>query len=105
MCIGLPMRVVESDGSFAWCEAEGQRERLDMMLVGDQPVGAWVLAFHGAARQLMSEREADQALAARKALGAVLSGRGDLDEFFADLVDREPVLPAHLQPARPAKVP
>jgi len=97
MCIGLPMQVVELDGSFAWCEDGNERERLDMMLVGEQPVGAWVLAFHGAARFLLSEQEAAQARSARMALAAVLSGEGQFDEFFADLVDREPMLPAHLR--------
>jgi hydrogenase expression/formation protein HypC len=105
MCIGLPMRVVEPDGSFAWCEAGNERERLDMMLVGDQPVGTWVLGFHGAARQVLSELEAAQALAGRKALAAVLSGQGCIDDFFADLAGREPQLPAHLVPAQSAKGP
>ncbi len=97
MCIGLPMRVVEPDGSFAWCESGSERERLDMMLIGEQPVGTWVLGFHGAARQLMTEEEAVQALAGRQALAAVLSGEGNIDDFFADLVGREPELPAHLR--------
>ena len=97
MCIGVPMQVVEQDGSFAWCEADQQRERLDMMLVGDQPVGTWVLGFHGAARQLLSETEAAQARAGRQALAAVLRGDERIDEFFADLVGREPELPAQLR--------
>jgi len=97
MCIGIPMQVVAQDGSFAWCEGDQQRERLDMMLVGDQPVGTWVLGFHGAARQLLSETEAAQARAGRKALAAVLRGDERIDEYFADLVGREPELPAHLR--------
>ena len=97
MCIGVPLQVVQIDGSFAWCEADDERERLDMMLVGEQPVGTWVLAFHGAARQLMSALEAAQARAGRQALAAVLGGEGEVDEFFADLVGREPELPAHLR--------
>ena len=76
MCIGLPLRVIEPEGSFAWCEADDERERLDMMLVGEQPVGTWVLGFHGAARQLLSEEEAARARAGRQALAAVLSGDG-----------------------------
>jgi hydrogenase expression/formation protein HypC len=103
MCIGMPMQVIERDGSFAWCEADRQRERLDMMLVGDQPAGTWVLAFHGAARQVLSEQEAAQARAGRQALAAVLAGDADIDDFFADLVGREPALPAHLRPAASGK--
>ncbi|HEX7436733.1 MAG TPA: HypC/HybG/HupF family hydrogenase formation chaperone [Caldimonas sp.] len=97
MCIGLPLRVIEPEGSFAWCEADDERERLDMMLVGEQPVGTWVLGFHGAARQVLSEEEAARTRAGRRALAAVLSGDGRIDDFFADLVGREPELPAHLQ--------
>ena len=103
MCIGMPMQVVASDGSFAWCEAGNDRERLDMMLVGEQPVGTWVLAFHGAARQVLSDEEAAQAHAGRQALAAVLSGAGDIDDFFADLVGREPELPAHLRALPPGR--
>ncbi len=99
MCIGLPMQVAEPDGSFAWCEAGDERERLDMMLVGEQPAGTWVLAFHGAARQVLSVQQAAQAQAGREALAAVLSGSGNIDDFFADLVGREPELPAHLRGA------
>jgi hydrogenase expression/formation protein HypC len=98
MCIGLPMQVIDREGSFAWCEADRQRERLDMMLVGDQPAGTWVLAFHGAARQVLNEQEAAQARAGRQALAAVLAGDTDIDGFFADLIGRAPELPAHLQP-------
>ena len=99
MCIGTPLQVVEAAGSFAWCEAGDERECLDMRLVGDQPVGTWVLSFNGAARQVLSAEEAARALAARRALAAVLSGDGCIDDFFADLIGRVPRLPAHLLPA------
>ncbi len=98
MCIGVPLQVLQLDGPFAWCESGGERERLDMRLIGEQPVGTWVLAFHGAARQVMSDLEAAQARAGRQALAAVLCGADGIDDFFADLVGREPELPAHLRP-------
>jgi hydrogenase assembly chaperone HypC/HupF len=101
MCIGVPLRVVESHGQLAWCEADGHREQLDMLLVGEQPVGTWVLAFLGAARQVLDEDEAGQARAARAALAAVLRGEGQVDDFFADLVQRTPELPAHLRKLAP----
>ena len=97
MCIGVPLRVVALDGHFAWCEAGPERERLDMILVGEQAVGTWVLAFQGAARHVLSDDEAAQAQASRDALAAVLRGEGGIDAFFADLVGREPELPAHLR--------
>jgi len=97
MCIGEVLRVGAADGTFAWCEGDGMRERIDMMLIGAQPAGTWVLAFHGAARQVLSETEAAGMHAARQALAALLAGDTRIDAYFADLVDREPQLPAHLQ--------
>jgi hydrogenase expression/formation protein HypC len=96
MCIGTPLCVVSLDAHHAWCEADGERERLDMSLVGAQPPGTWVLAFMGSARQVMSDDEAAQARNGRRALAAVLAGAENVDDFFADLVGREPQLPAHL---------
>ena len=101
MCIGMPLQVISIEGTHAWCEADGQRERLDMALVGNQPPGTWVLGFHGAARQVLGDQEAAQARAGRQALAAVLAGSGNIDDFFAVLVGREPQLPAHLLPAPP----
>ena len=103
MCIGVPLCVLGTEGSHAWCEADGQRERLDMMLVGEQPAGTWVLAFQGAARQVLDADTAAQARAARRALAAVLQGSTELDPFFADLIGRKPELPAHLRPVRTAE--
>jgi hydrogenase expression/formation protein HypC len=91
--------VVQTQGHLAWCEADGQREQLDMMLVGEQPVGTWVLGFLGTARQVLGDEEAAQARAARQALAAVLCGDGEVDAYFADLVNRVPELPAHLRKA------
>ena len=98
MCIGIPMQVLEHDGSFAWCQSGAQRERLDMMLVGDQEPGTWVMAFLGVARHVLTEQEAARSDAARQALAAALYGEGQIDEFSADLVGREPELPDHLRP-------
>jgi hydrogenase expression/formation protein HypC len=91
------MRVVEPGESFAWCEGRGERARIDLLIVGPQPAGAWVLAFQGAARRVMTPAEAAQTDAALDALQAAIAGTDDLDAFFADLVDREPQLPEHLR--------
>jgi hydrogenase expression/formation protein HypC len=97
MCIGVPMRVTSGDAGRAWCEGRGERIELDMLLVGPQPVGTWVLAFQGAARRVMSEEEAAQTTAALDALAAALAGETDVDRFFPDLAEREPQLPEHLR--------
>lgn len=98
MCIGVPMQVVTMAGeSTAWCESRGERTLLDMLVVGAQPSGTWVLAFQGAARSVMTPDEAAQTLDALDALNAALAGDADLDRFFPDLAGREPELPEHLR--------
>lgn len=98
MCIGVPARVLEMDGEArAWCDARGERILLDMMVVGPQAPGTWVLGFQGAARSVMSAADAALTLEALDALHAALHGDGDIDRFFPDLVGREPQLPEHLR--------
>ncbi|HTP45363.1 MAG TPA: HypC/HybG/HupF family hydrogenase formation chaperone [Casimicrobiaceae bacterium] len=97
MCVGIPMQVVEAAERLSWCEGRGQRLRLDLALVGEQPPGAWVLAFQGSAVRVLTPEEAAQTNAALDALEAALDGNTDLDAFFADLTEREPQLPAHLK--------
>lgn len=102
MCIGTPLQVVDCEGVYAICEARGQRERLDMQIVGKQPPGTWVLAFHGTARRVITENEARRIRDALAALQVALSSDGEvapaaLDHLFADIVEREPQLPAHLR--------
>jgi hydrogenase expression/formation protein HypC len=99
MCIGVPMQLVSCAAGHALGEGRGQRETLDMMLVGDQPVGTWVLAFRGAALRVLSVDDARLTNSALDALEAVLAGDGAVDEHFADLVNREPMLPDHLKGA------
>jgi hydrogenase expression/formation protein HypC len=107
MCIGVPLQVETPDGEglFAVCAAGEQCERLDMRLVGEQPVGTWVLAFQGTARRVLDADEAQQIRAALQALDQVLHGDAQgLDALFADLVDREPQLPPHLRAAATAPI-
>jgi len=33
MCLGLPMRIDATDGTFALCSAAGHSERVDLILV------------------------------------------------------------------------
>ena len=98
MCIGTPVQVVEMAGeASAWCSDGGVPVLIDMMLVGPQPPGTWLLAFQGAARQLMTAESAEQTRVALAALSAALTGEGDIDRFFPDLANREPELPEHLR--------
>jgi hydrogenase expression/formation protein HypC len=98
MCLGVPMRVMESLGHAAWCEGRGERALVDLTLVGPQPVGTWVLTHLGAAREVLTPQAADSSNAALDALAAALSGdAARIDSGFADLVGREPALPEHLR--------
>ncbi len=109
MCIGVPMRIESVDGmvAVAVCESAGgavERHELDLLVVGSQPPGTWVLAFCGAARRVLDEAEARQILDALAALGIALDADATalpeqaIDALFADLVDRVPQLPEHLRP-------
>ena len=98
MCIGLPMQVLERGDGFALCAGMGERRRVDTRLVGDVAVGSWLLVFLDSARERLSAERAAQVADALRALHAVARGEARVDHLFADLVDREPALPAHLQP-------
>ncbi len=97
MCIGTPMRIVTAEAGVAVCEGRGRRERIDLALVGAQAVGSWILAYQGSAVRTLSPEEARQTTAALDALDAVLAGHANVDAYFADLVEREPMLPPHLR--------
>ena len=109
MCIGLPMRIESGDGHRAVAVRDGpagevERQTLDMLIVGAQPPGTWVLAFHGAARRVLEPIEAQQIGDALAALSLALDAESRptagaaLDALFADLAERTPQLPEHLRP-------
>jgi hydrogenase expression/formation protein HypC len=91
------MLIVAAEATVAVCEGRGRRERIDLALVGEQPVGAWILAYQGSAVRTLTADEAAQTTAALEALDAVLAGSDNVDAYFADLIDREPELPPHLK--------
>ncbi len=105
MCIGIPMQVSpdSADALLAWCDGpDGRREQLDMLLVGPQPANTWVLAFHGAARRVLDDDEAQHITRALAALGLALATDAsptdlDLAACFPDLIGREPQLLEHLR--------
>jgi hydrogenase expression/formation protein HypC len=96
MCVGTPMQIASTEAGVAICEGRGRRERIDLALVGVQPPGTWILAYQGSAVRTLTPKEAAQTAAALDALAAVLAGETDVDAYFADLIEREPTLPAHL---------
>jgi len=99
MCIGRPMQVLACDEQMALCELDGEREQVDITLVGQQPIGTWLLVFLGAAREVMDAVAARHTISAIQALEAVAEGETQLDHCFPDLAGREPYLPEHLRAA------
>lgn len=105
MCVGIPMRVIETGQGQALCQTRDGKDtqQVDMLLVGDLPAGSWVLVFLGAAREVLDEATARQIGDALTAVEMAMHGNGAVDHLFADLVEREPQLPEFLQAQLPAK--
>ncbi|MGE5471931.1 MAG: HypC/HybG/HupF family hydrogenase formation chaperone [Bacteroidota bacterium] len=88
MCLSIPMQVVEwegEDGDFAWVERNGRREKLNMMLLGAQPVGTWVLASLGLAREVVEPEQLALIEEALGALAASLEDDYDAEQYFQDM--------------------
>ncbi len=94
MCIGIPMQVVSSMPGSAICEVDGERRQVDTMLVGEQPVGTWLMVFLDAAREVLTPEDAAKITDALSALNMAMSGSetgtvpspADFDHLFADIV-------------------
>lgn len=87
MCLSIPKMVVEceGDGDFAWVERDGKRERINMMLLGAQPVGTWVLTQLGLAKEIIESEQLALIEEALTALAASLDGDYDASQYFQDL--------------------
>ena len=90
MCLGVPMRVVESAGWSAVCEAHGVRRTVNLALVDEQPAGTWVLVVQGMAREVLSAADAQRIGRALEGVAAALDGERDLSPYFEDLIARPP---------------
>jgi len=101
MCIGEPMRIEAVDGMLAQCrDRHGALQTIDLLLVGEQPAGTWLLVFLDTARDVIDEARAHMVREALAAVTSVMQGeRLDIDAAFADLIDREPQLPDFLKGA------
>jgi hydrogenase expression/formation protein HypC len=88
MCIGIPMQIIESRGFSALCRGKNGEQEVNMMLIGPQPEGTWIINFLGSAREVVSEEDARKIDSALDALSAVMSGEEEIDvaKYFPDLV-------------------
>lgn len=92
MCLSIPMQIVaqeDDNGDFAiverWQGDMLRRERANMMLIGQQPVGTWILVSLGLAREVVDDGERALIEDALAALSAALAGDYDAGRHFLDL--------------------
>ncbi|MCP3866988.1 MAG: HypC/HybG/HupF family hydrogenase formation chaperone [Gammaproteobacteria bacterium] len=87
MCIGVPVQIIESDDLMALCRGRNGNERVNMMLIGMQPAGTWVLNFLGSAREVISDEDAMNINKALDGLSAIMRGDAsvDIDAYFPNL--------------------
>ncbi len=106
MCIGIPMRIVEQGFGYAVCEGMGFKREVETLLVGDQPIGTWLLIFLNSAREVLTETDAQKITDAVRAVDLVMNHEGQISQngleneaieaLFSDLIDREPPKPESL---------
>ncbi len=99
MCVGIPMQITQVDGLFATGFDGTESHVIDLSLTGTQPVGTWILTFLGAARDVLDAEEALKIKAAVDNLKSIMAGQESGIDAFADIEDRGPQLPPHLQAA------
>jgi len=104
MCIGLPMKVLETAPGYSICDWVGERRRIDTRLIDEHSPGDWLLVFIDTAREIISEERARLVSNALLAIEQASRGITDIDHLFPDLAGREPQLPDFLRTtATPAK--
>lgn len=105
MCVAIPMRVEALQGGAARCAraaeaGTGAGVLVDISLLEALQPGDWVLVFRDEALRVVSREEAMEVENALRATAAVMAGDASEETIragFADLIDREPPLPPHLQ--------
>ncbi len=101
MCLGIPMQVASLAASDAALCAEpgtpGRCRPVDVALLEQSPApGDWLLVHVGIAIRTLEAGEAQQIADALRAVTAAAEGQ-PFEHLIADLIDREPTLPPHLQ--------
>jgi len=101
MCLGIPMQVqsLPSWGIALCCpDAEGaESARIETSLLPQAPrVGDWLLVHVNIALRTLEGDEARQISDAVLAVNRAAAGES-FEHLLADLIDREPQLPPHLQ--------
>ncbi len=79
MCIGTPVKVIENRDLMAVCEGRNGVVEVNMMLIGPQEEGTWVLNFLGSAREVITEEDAQNIDSALDGLTAIMNGAAEID--------------------------
>ncbi len=86
MCIGVPVQVIEKGEFMSLCKGRNGEEQVNMMLIGPQPVGTWVVNFLGSAREAISEEDAINLNKALDGMLELMTGNDiDVDHYFPDM--------------------
>ena len=87
MCIGTPVKVIENRDFMALCEGRNGVVEVNMMLIGPQEEGTWVLNYLGSAREVITEEDANNIDSALDGLTAIMNGAEeiDVDSYFPDI--------------------
>lgn len=99
MCVAIPMQVIRSSETMAWClDRNGAEVAIDTLMTGPVVPGQWLLTFLGGAREVVSTEDAKRISDALDGLQSALDGDlQGVDAAFADLIGREPQLPDFLR--------
>lgn len=89
MCIALPMQVIRTGEAVALCRGRNGEEAVNMLLVGEQPEGTWVLNFLGWAREVITAEHAHEIELALEGLEAISAGESiDVGHYFPNITGR-----------------
>ena len=92
------MQVIEVRENTALCEGRNGTQVINTMLLEKVEEGQWLMTFLDSGREVIDAERAALVNAALDGLQAVSEGgEVNLDVYFADLVNREPVLPDFLR--------
>lgn len=104
MCLGVPLKVsrrLSADTVLCTGGNTGLERRVLVSLLDAPPdPGDWLLVHVDVAIRPLAAAEAQQIGRALEAVDAAARGR-PFEHLLADLIDREPALPAHLQAQLP----
>lgn len=79
MCIGTPVQVIQSSEVMAVCRGRNGIEDVNMLLIGQQPVGTWVINFLGWAREVIDQQQARDIDLALDGLQQIMDGADAID--------------------------